>query len=233
MNSKPTLPISDRRLEDSRTALSKEAIKNSFLDDLFYMQGKFPALATRNDYYMALAYTVRDRMLQRWISTAAAYTKQGSRTVAYLSAEFLMGPHLGNNLINLNIFDTVKECMTELGLDFDKLLSQEEEPGLGNGGLGRLAACFIDSLATLEVPALGYGIRYEFGIFHQEIIDGWQIEKTDKWLRYGNPWELVRPEWAVDVKFGGTTEQLHRRPQPAARAAGCRTRSSTACPTTR
>ena len=207
MNSKPTLPISDRRLEDSRTALSKEAIKNSFLDDLFYMQGKFPALATRNDYYMALAYTVRDRMLQRWISTAAAYTKQGSRTVAYLSAEFLMGPHLGNNLINLNIFDTVKECMTELGLDFDKLLSQEEEPGLGNGGLGRLAACFIDSLATLEVPALGYGIRYEFGIFHQEIIDGWQIEKTDKWLRYGNPWELVRPEWAVDVKFGGTTER--------------------------
>jgi starch phosphorylase len=202
------LPIKpDRRSEDERTALSKSAIKSAFLDDLFYMQGKFPALATENDYYMALAYAVRDRMLQRWISTAAEYTKHGSRTVAYLSAEFLMGPHLGNNLINLNIFDTVKECMTELGLDFDKLLAQEEEPGLGNGGLGRLAACFIDSLATLEVPAMGYGIRYEFGIFHQEIIDGWQIEKTDKWLRYGNPWELVRPEWSVDVKFGGTTEQ--------------------------
>jgi starch phosphorylase len=197
----------DRRIEDERTALSKTAIKGAFLDDLFYMQGKFPALATENDYYMALAYAVRDRMLQRWISTAAEYTKHGSRTVAYLSAEFLMGPHLGNNLINLNIFDTVKECMTELGLDFDKLLAQEEEPGLGNGGLGRLAACFIDSLATLEVPAMGYGIRYEFGIFHQEIIDGWQIEKTDKWLRYGNPWELVRPEWSVDVKFGGSTEQ--------------------------
>jgi glycogen phosphorylase len=207
VNSQPIKPISERRLEDSRTALSKEAIKNSFLDDMFYMQGKFPALATKNDYYMALAYAVRDRMLQRWISTAAAYTKQGSRTVAYLSAEFLMGPHLGNNLLNLNIFDTVKEAVTELGLDFDKLLSQEVEPGLGNGGLGRLAACFIDSLATLEVPAMGYGIRYEFGIFHQEIIDGWQIEKTDKWLRYGNPWELVRPEWAVDVKFGGTTER--------------------------
>jgi starch phosphorylase len=197
----------DRRLEDERVALNKEAIKSSFLDDLFYVQGKFPALATENDYYMALAYAVRDRMLQRWISTAAAYTAQGSRTVAYLSAEFLMGPHLGNNLINLNIFDTVKECITELGLNFDQLLSKEEEPGLGNGGLGRLAACFIDSLATLEVPAIGYGIRYEFGIFHQEIIDGWQIEKTDKWLRFGNPWEVVRPEWAVDVKFGGSTEQ--------------------------
>jgi starch phosphorylase len=204
-NIKPVKP--DRRLEDERTALSKDAIKNAFLDDLFYMQGKFPALATNNDYYMALAYAVRDRMLQRWISTAAAYTKQGSRTVAYLSAEFLMGPHLGNNLVNLGIFDTVNECMTELGMNFEQLLAQEEEPGLGNGGLGRLAACFIDSLATLEVPALGYGIRYEFGIFHQELVDGWQSEKTDKWLRYGNPWELVRPEWSVDVKFGGSTEQ--------------------------
>ena len=97
--------------------------------------------------------------------------------------------------------------MAELGLDFDELLRQEEEPGLGNGGLGRLAACFLDSLATLEVPSVGYGIRYEFGIFQQEIVDGWQVEKTDKWLRFGNPWELVRPEWAVEVKFGGTAEQ--------------------------
>ena len=191
---------------DERTALDKEAIKNSFLDDLFYMQGKFAALATRNDYYMALAYAVRDRMLQRWISTAATYTREASRTVAYLSAEFLMGPHLGNNLLNLGITDTVREGMTEVGLDLEDLLRQEEEPGLGSGGLGRLAACFIDSLATLEIPSLGYGIRYEFGIFQQQIVDGWQIEKTDKWLRFGNPWELVRPEWAVSVKFGGTTE---------------------------
>jgi starch phosphorylase len=196
----------DLQLEDERTALSKGALKGAFLDDLFYMQGKFPALATKNDYYMALAYAVRDRMLQHWISTAAAYTKQASRTVAYLSAEFLMGPHLGNNLINLGILDRVRECMTELGLNLDELLQQEEEPGLGNGGLGRLAACFIDSLATLEIPAVGYGIRYEFGIFHQEIVDGWQVEKTDKWLRFGNPWELKRPEWAVEVKFGGSAE---------------------------
>jgi glycogen phosphorylase len=198
--------VSSLQLDDDRTALSKEALKNAFLDDLFYVQGKFPALATKNDYYMALAFAVRDRMLQRWISTAAAYTKQGSRTVAYLSAEFLMGPHLGNNLINLGIFDRVRQFVTELGLDFEALLKQEQEPGLGNGGLGRLAACFLDSLATLEVPAVGYGIRYEFGIFQQEIVDGWQVEKTDKWLRFGNPWELVRPEWAVEVKFGGATE---------------------------
>jgi starch phosphorylase len=191
---------------DERTSLSKEAFKRSFLDNLLYLQGKFPGLATQVDYYMALAYTVRDRMLRRWISTAAAYTTQGSRTVAYLSAEFLMGPHLGNNLLNLGIYDEVRQAIRELGLDFECLLQQEDEPGLGNGGLGRLAACFIDSLATLEIPALGYGIRYEFGIFHQDIVDGWQVERTDKWLRYGNPWELARPEWVQLVKFGGHTE---------------------------
>src|ERR1700674_2472550 len=131
--------------DDDRTALSKEALKNAFLDDLFYVQGKFPALATKNDYYMALSFAVRDRMLQRWISTAATYTKQASRTVVYLSAEFLVGPHLGNNLINLGIFDRVKQCITELGLNFEELLEQEEEPGLGNGGLGPWAAWFVDS----------------------------------------------------------------------------------------
>src|SRR6187455_3823481 len=123
------------QIDEDRVAMSKEAIKHAFLDNLFYIQGKFPALATKTDYYMALAYAVRDRMLQRWISTAAAYTRQGSRTVAYLSAEFLMGPHLGNNLINLDIHDEVRAAITELGLDFDALLRLEDEPGLGNGGL--------------------------------------------------------------------------------------------------
>ena len=193
--------------EDERTGLNKEALKRAFLDNLFYMQGKFPALATQRDYYLALAYVVRDRLLQRWVSTAAAYTKQRSRTVAYLSAEFLIGPHLGNNLVNLGIYAEVQQAITELGLDFDGLLQQEEEPGLGNGGLGRLAACFLDSMATLEIPALGYGIRYEYGIFEQEIVDGWQVERTDKWLRYGTPWDVPRPEWAVEVKFGGHTER--------------------------
>lgn len=192
--------------EDSRTGLSVEALRRAFIDNLFYVQGKFPRLATKNDYYMALAYTVRDRLLQRWVSTAATYTEQSSRTVCYLSAEFLMGPHLGNNLINLGIYDTVKEAIESFGLNLDELLEQEEEPGLGNGGLGRLAACYLDSLATLEIPSLGYGIRYEFGIFDQDIRDGWQVEITDKWLRYGNPWEIIRPEWAVEVKLGGHTE---------------------------
>src|SRR6266478_2786569 len=197
----PALP------EDGRTGLGKEALKQAFLENLFYLQGKFPALATRKDYYSALAYVVRDRMLQRWISTAAAYTRHGSRTVAYLSAEFLMGPHLGNNLINLGIYGEAQQAVAELGLDLDELLKEEEEPGLGNGGLGRLAACFLDSLATLEIPSLGYGIRYEFGIFDQEIVDGWQVERTDKWLRFGNPWEIVRPEWAKEVKLGGHVER--------------------------
>ena len=212
MNAPALLPLEDLRAAeasaDDRTALRKEAFKHAFLDNLFYVQGKIPALATLHDYYMALAYTVRDRLLHRWISTAAAYTRQGSRTVAYFSAEFLMGPHLGNNLLNLGIHAQVREAVTELGLDFEQLLACEEEPGLGNGGLGRLAACFLDSLATLQIPTLGYGIRYEFGIFHQEIVDGWQVEKTDKWLRFGNPWEIARPEWGVEVKLGGHTERF-------------------------
>ncbi len=194
-------------LPDERTGLEKEWLKRAFLDNLLYGQGKFPTLATKNDYYMALAYTVRDRMLQRWISTAETYTRLGSRTVAYLSAEFLLGPHLGNNLVNLGIEDSARQAMRELGISYEELLGQEEEPGLGNGGLGRLAACFLDSLATLEIPALGYGIRYEFGIFAQDIVDGQQVELTDKWLRYGNPWELPRPEWAVEVRLGGHTQR--------------------------
>lgn len=188
-----------------RTGMTVADLKQAFLDNLFYDQGKFPGLATQHDYYMALAFTVRDRLLQHWNHTAATYTERGSRTVAYFSAEFLMGPQLGKNLISLGIFDQVREAMTDLGLDFEALLDEEPEPGLGNGGLGRLAACYLDSLATLEIPTLGYGIRYEFGIFQQDFQDGWQVEKTDKWLRLGNPWEIKRPEWEVEVKFGGRT----------------------------
>jgi glycogen phosphorylase len=206
MQTASDLTIETMTCDLSRTGLGVDILKRSFLDNLFYVLGKFPGLASQYDYYQALAYTVRDRMLQRWINTAATYTSEGSRTVAYLSAEFLMGPHLGNNLVNLGIYDQTKQAMTELGLDFDDLLEQEEEPGLGNGGLGRLAACYLDSLATLDIPSIGYGIRYEFGIFAQDIKDGWQIELTDKWLRAGNPWELPRPEWAVPVKIGGHTE---------------------------
>ena len=196
-----------KALAEQSDRVDREAIKRAFLDKLFYMQGKFPRLATLTDYYMALAYTVRDLMLRRWVSTAATYTTQRARTVCYFSAEYLIGPHLGNNLINLGIYDEVRDAVRELGLDFETLLAQEPEPGLGNGGLGRLAACFIDSMATLEIPTLAYGIRYEFGIFQQEIVDGWQVEKTDKWLTFGNPWEIARPEWWVEVKLGGHTER--------------------------
>uniref|UniRef100_UPI00344CEBCC glycogen/starch/alpha-glucan phosphorylase n=1 Tax=Acaryochloris sp. IP29b_bin.137 TaxID=2969217 RepID=UPI00344CEBCC len=200
------IDLQDRCELSNRTGMDSETLKRAFLNNLFYVQGKFPALATTNDYYMALAYTVRDRLLQRWINTAATYTELGSRTVAYFSAEFLMGPHLGNNLINLGIYDQVEQGMAELGLSLDELQEEEEEPGLGNGGLGRLAACYLDSLATLDIPSLGYGIRYEFGIFDQDIRDGWQVELTDKWLSAGNPWEIARPEWSVEIKLGGHTE---------------------------
>ncbi|CAJ96349.1 Glucan phosphorylase [Cupriavidus necator] len=192
--------------DDTRTALSGASLRRAFLDHVFHTQGKLPGHASQNDLYQAAAHTVRDRLVQRWISTAEAYLGQPSRTVAYLSAEFLMGPHLGNNLINLGIFDEVREAMAAAGLDLDRILEQEVEPGLGNGGLGRLAACFMDSLATLEIPALGYGIRYEYGIFQQTIIDGMQVESTDTWLRNGNPWEIQRSEWAVQVRLGGHTE---------------------------
>jgi starch phosphorylase len=195
--------------DDIRTSLSTEAIKRSIYESLFYFQARFPAVATRNDYYLALAYAIRDRLLRRWLRTAQTYYEKASRTVCYLSAEFLLGPHLANNLINLGVLDQVRQAIKEMGLDLDELLSQEEEPGLGNGGLGRLAACFMDSLATLEIPAIGYGIRYEFGIFDQEIRDGWQVEVTDKWLHLGNPWEIPRPEIAFNVKLGGLTEAYH------------------------
>ncbi len=191
--------------EDDRTGTSVETLRRAFMDNLFFIQGRFPEVATKNDHYLALAYTVRDRLLLRWLSSAKTYREQGSRTVCYLSAEFLLGPHLGNNLINLGLYDAVAEAIKQTGLDLKELLDQEEEPGLGNGGLGRLAACYMDSLATLEIPAIGYGIRYEYGIFDQEIRDGWQVEITDKWLRYGNPWEIPRPEINLPVKFGGST----------------------------
>ena len=193
-------------IEDDRTGISVEAIKRAFLDHLCYTLGRYPAAATPNDLYMALAYTVRDRLLHRWMKTVESYMRQDVKVVSYLSAEFLMGPQLGNNLINLGIHHQVEQAMKELGHDVEAMIAQEEEPGLGNGGLGRLAACYLDSLATLRIPAIGYGIRYEFGIFDQEIRDGWQTELTDKWLHLGNPWEIRRPEITFQVNFGGHTE---------------------------
>jgi starch phosphorylase len=192
--------------EPVRTGLSAEALRRSVLDNLAYMKATFPAVATPHDWYMALAYSLRDRLIERWIATVSTCAARDVKVVCYLSAEFLIGPQLGNNLINLGIENAAREAMQALGQDLNAVVALEEEPGLGNGGLGRLAACYMDSLATLEIPAIGYGIRYEFGMFDQEIRDGWQVEVTDKWLQKGAPWELVRPEVSFYVNLGGHTE---------------------------
>jgi len=194
------------QVEDDRTATSVEALKRAILDNLFYIVGKTQEAASDEEFFNALAYTVRDRILARWFATVDCYKKHDVRVVCYLSAEFLMGPHLANNLLNLQLEAPVRQAVTELGRDLDRISEQEPEPGLGNGGLGRLAACYLDSLATLGVPAIGYGIRYQFGIFQQQIQDGWQVELTDYWLRYGNPWEIRRPNEGVEVGYGGHTE---------------------------
>lgn len=205
------IPVNDCpiQIEDDRTGTTVETLKRAFADSLFYALGKYESLATKEDFYMALAYTLRDRLLSRWLKTVKTYDEKKVKFVYYLSAEFLMGRHLGNSLINLHLYEKVRQAVEESGLDLNELLEQEPDPGLGNGGLGRLAACFVDSLATLEIPAIGYGIRYEFGIFHQTIQEGWQAEIPDKWLRFGNPWEIPRPEQSVEVKFGGHTEMYH------------------------
>ncbi|SAK52627.1 glycogen phosphorylase family protein [Caballeronia hypogeia] len=181
------------------------AFQHDVVRNLICRQARYPDVADAHDWYMALAYSVRDRMLARWVASMQTYTAQDVKVACYLSAEFLIGPQLGNNLLNLGMEAEAREAMHALGQDLDVLLAIEEEPGLGNGGLGRLAACYLDSLARLEIPAIGYGIRYEFGIFDQEVCDGWQIERTDKWLQRGNPWEIVRPELSHYVGFGGYT----------------------------
>ncbi|WP_439400502.1 glycogen/starch/alpha-glucan phosphorylase (plasmid) [Bradyrhizobium sp. PMVTL-01] len=210
-NDSPANAISLIASTNVRTGLGADAIATALIENLHCLQGKLPRDATRNDWYMALAYTVRDRMMERYVATVGSIAEANTdaKVVAYLSAEFLTGPHLGNGLINLGIWQAVEEALSRVGQDLSGLLEEEEEPGLGNGGLGRLAACYMDSLATLNVPAIGYGIRYEFGIFDQVIRDGWQVEVTDKWLRFGNPWEIVRSEIAFEVKFGGRTEPYH------------------------
>ena len=192
--------------ENIRTGLTTDTIRQAFCDNLGCGMGRLDVTATRHDLYVALALTVRDRLFQRSIASMQNYGGKDARRVAYLSAEYLPGPHLANNLLNLGITEPAREALKGLGYDLDEILAQEEEPGLGNGGLGRLASCYMDSLASVEVPAVGYGIRYEFGIFDQVIRDGWQHEVTDKWLRHGNPWEIPRSEITYGVNFGGHTE---------------------------
>ncbi len=194
-------------VEEVRTGLQADDLRQAVTDHLRYSIGRLPAVATPEHYYRALALAVRDRMQQRWTNTTQTYWDLTSKVACYLSAEFLMGPHLGNNLLNLHIEQEARTALAGLGQDLDTVLACEEEPGLGNGGLGRLAACYLDSLATLQRPAVGYGIRYEYGIFDQEIHDGWQVEMTDNWLVRGNPWEIVKPDVAYRVNWGGHTER--------------------------
>src|SRR4051794_4467422 len=189
-----------------RAGLTADDIKQAFIDNLRCGLGRSVGTAKKAAIYHALSLTVRDRLFDRTVDTIGKYGGANARRVGYLSAEYLPGPQLANNLLNLGITEAAREAMHSLGHDLDEIIAEEEEPGLGNGGLGRLASCYMDSLASVEVPAIGYGIRYEFGIFDQVIRDGWQEEVTDKWLRQGNAWEIARPEVSYNVKFGGHTE---------------------------
>ncbi len=200
---KSTQPVPADLVEHSRTGMGAAALQRAIADHLRYSIGR-PAAALQPEHYCrALALAVRDRMQDRRGASTQTSLDLDRKVTCYLSAEFLMGPQLGNNLLSLGIEQAAKTALAEMGQDFDEVLACEVEPGLGNGGLGRLAACYLDSLATLERPAIGYGIRYEFGIFQQEIRDGWQVEKTDNWLANGNPWEIAKPDVSYLVKWGG------------------------------
>ncbi len=181
------------------------SIMYDFANHLEYSLSKDQYTATMRDMFHALALTARDRMIEQWIRTQQSYYEHDVKRVYYLSAEYLMGRALINNLINLEMYEEARAAMKNLNLDLDDIAEQEPDAGLGNGGLGRLAACFLNSMATLEIPAYGYGIRYEFGIFEQAIRDLGQVELPDAWLKYGNPWEIERPEYSFTVKFYGRT----------------------------
>jgi starch phosphorylase len=184
-----------------------EGFVREYLRELTFSQGTVLERASVNDKYLALARTVRHFLMARWMRTTADQIRSQPKTVAYLSAEFLLGRQLDNALIASDLEEIAREGLASLGVDIDELREAEVEPGLGNGGLGRLAACFIDSLATMSVPAIGYGIRYEYGIFRQTFVDGWQVEEPDNWLDNGSPWEFAHPEQEVTVSFGGHTEK--------------------------
>uniref|UniRef100_A0A452TMV7 Alpha-1,4 glucan phosphorylase n=1 Tax=Ursus maritimus TaxID=29073 RepID=A0A452TMV7_URSMA len=181
-------------------------LKKSFNRHLHFTLVKDRNVATPRDYYFALAHTVRDHLVGRWIRTQQHYYEKDPKRVYYLSLEFYMGRTLQNTMVNLALENACDEATYQLGLDMEELEEIEEDAGLGNGGLGRLAACFLDSMATLGLAAYGYGIRYEFGIFNQKICGGWQMEEADDWLRYGNPWEKARPEFTLPVHFYGRVE---------------------------
>src|SRR6201996_7203596 len=170
---------------------------------LLYTCVKDPREAGTIDVYRAMAHSVRDRLVERWLSTQRLYVERDVKRVNYLSAEFLTGRSLGLCLVNLGLFATAEKLVKSMGYDLTDILEAEGDPGLGNGGLGRLAACFMDSLATLDLPAVGYGIHYQYGLFKQEFRNGYQVELPDAWINFGTPWEIVRPENSTDIKIYG------------------------------
>ena len=187
-------------------AMDKKTLDEDFLRYYNRTLGRDKQHCTDHYLYEAIAYTVRDRLMERWKETRFAYEEQNARRTCYLSLEFLMGRALSNAMLNLGVTDAVSELLYDYGIELEEVEAAEHDAGLGNGGLGRLAACFLDSCATLQLPVLGYGLRYEYGMFRQEVINGYQIEEPDHWLRDGNPWELERPEYSLRVHFGGRSE---------------------------
>lgn len=203
----------NRRLSYYTPALSTDALKHSIAYKLMFMLGKDPAIANKHEWLNATLYAVRDRLVERWLRSTRAELSQEVRQVYYLSMEFLIGRSLSNALLSLGIYDEVNSALEELGLSLEELIDEENDPGLGNGGLGRLAACFLDSLATLALPGRGYGIRYDYGMFKQSVVDGRQKESPDYWLEYGAPWEFKRYSTRYAVRFGGRVQQEGERVQ--------------------
>ncbi|MCF7914172.1 MAG: glycogen/starch/alpha-glucan phosphorylase [Spirochaetaceae bacterium] len=198
-------------LYNSRHGKDGPSVSWGFAEHLKYTLGADRFNATSRDQFMALAYTIRDRIMHQWLKTKQTHYDQDVKRVYYLSMEFLMGRAMGNNIINMELKGEVHEALEELGYRYEELAEQEVDAGLGNGGLGRLAACFLDSMATMDLPAYGYGLRYDYGIFRQKIDNGYQVEQPDDWLRWENPWEIERPEHSVDVYFGGRVEPMLER----------------------
>ncbi len=199
-----TIPVKLKPTAD----MSVEEIKELILYHLRYTQAQGREIASVRDWRKAVSKAVQDLLINRLIATQAAHRKAEAKRVYYLSLEFLMGRLLSNNLWNAGVHEKVTKAMEELGQDFEVLREDEADMGLGNGGLGRLAACFLDSMATLDLPAVGYGIRYEFGLFRQEFVNGHQMEHPDDWLRYGNVWEIIRPEYAQTIPIYGEVQSV-------------------------
>ncbi len=191
----------------SSPTLSVEALKHSIAYKLMFTIGKDPVVANKHEWLNATLFAVRDRLVERWLRSNRAQLSQETRQVYYLSMEFLIGRTLSNAMLSLGIYEDVQGALEAMGLNLEELIDEENDPGLGNGGLGRLAACFLDSLATLGLPGRGYGIRYDYGMFKQNIVNGSQKESPDYWLEYGNPWEFKRHNTRYKVRFGGRIQQ--------------------------